>query len=46
VDLALKNGLNQQIIDVIQQHHGTSMIYYFYKRAHSSRRISAPAERS
>jgi putative nucleotidyltransferase with HDIG domain len=33
VDLALKNGLNQQIIDVIQQHHGTSMIYYFYKRA-------------
>jgi hypothetical protein len=33
VDLALKHGLNQQIIDVIQQHHGTSMIYYFYKRA-------------
>jgi membrane-associated HD superfamily phosphohydrolase len=33
VDLALKHGLNQQIIDVIQQHHGTSMVYYFYKRA-------------
>ena len=33
VDLALKHGLNQQIIDVIQQHHGTSLVYYFYKRA-------------
>src|SRR5881628_2399288 len=33
VDLALKNRLNQQIIDVIQEHHGTSLVYYFYKRA-------------
>ena len=33
VDLALKHELNQQIIDVIQQHHGTSLVYYFYKRA-------------
>src|SRR5581483_6714827 len=33
VDLALKHGLNQEIIDVIQQHHGTSMVYFFYKRA-------------
>ena len=33
VDLALKNGLNQQIIDVIQQHHGNSLVYFFYKRA-------------
>jgi len=33
VDLALKHGLNQQIIDIIQQHHGTSLVYYFYKRA-------------
>ena len=33
VDLALKHGLNQQVIDVIQQHHGTSLVYYFYKRA-------------
>ncbi len=33
VDLALKHGLNQEIIDVIQQHHGTSLVYYFYKRA-------------
>ncbi len=33
VDLALKHQLNRQIIDVIQQHHGTSLVYYFYKRA-------------
>ena len=33
VDLALKNGLKQPIIDVIQQHHGTSLVFYFYKRA-------------
>ncbi len=33
VDLALKHGLNQEIIDVIQQHHGTSTVFYFYKRA-------------
>jgi cyclic-di-AMP phosphodiesterase PgpH len=33
VDLALKHGLNQQIIDVIQQHHGTSVVQYFYRRA-------------
>jgi putative nucleotidyltransferase with HDIG domain len=33
VDLALKHKLNQQIIDVIQEHHGTSLVYYFYKRA-------------
>jgi cyclic-di-AMP phosphodiesterase PgpH len=33
VDLALKHKLNQEIIDVIQQHHGNSLIYYFYRRA-------------
>lgn len=33
VDLALKHKLNQQIVDVIQEHHGTSLVYYFYKRA-------------
>jgi hypothetical protein len=33
VDLALKHGLNQQVIDVIQQHHGTSLVFYFYNRA-------------
>lgn len=33
IDLALKYRLNQQIIDVIRQHHGTSIVFYFYKRA-------------
>ncbi|PYK30975.1 MAG: hypothetical protein DME57_05270, partial [Verrucomicrobia bacterium] len=33
VDLALTHKLNQHIIDIIQQHHGTSLVYYFYQRA-------------
>jgi cyclic-di-AMP phosphodiesterase PgpH len=33
VDLALKYKLNQRIIDIIQEHHGTSLISYFYQRA-------------
>jgi len=33
VDLAVRHKLNREIIDVIQQHHGTSLITYFYRRA-------------
>lgn len=33
VSLARKYGLRQPIIDGIQEHHGTSLVYYFYKRA-------------
>jgi putative nucleotidyltransferase with HDIG domain len=33
VDLALKSKLNSEIIDVISQHHGTSIVSYFYQRA-------------
>src|SRR5437867_11877641 len=33
VDLALKYKLNHRIIDIIQEHHGTSLVYYFYQRA-------------
>lgn len=33
VELAKKYKLNPVIIDFIEQHHGTSMIYYFYRRA-------------
>lgn len=33
VDLAIKHKLNQEIIDVIREHHGTSTVSYFYKRA-------------
>ncbi len=33
VDLALRHKLNGEIIDVIEQHHGTSLAWYFYQRA-------------
>lgn len=33
VDLALKHKLPRAVIDVIQQHHGTSLIRYFFHRA-------------
>lgn len=33
VDLAIKHKLNCAIVDVIEQHHGTSLAWYFYKRA-------------
>ena len=33
VALAQKNNLPQRIIDFIQTHHGTSLVYYFYKKA-------------
>ncbi len=33
VDLALKHRLNSEITDTICQHHGTSLVAYFFKRA-------------
>lgn len=33
VDLALKAGLKKQVLDAIQQHHGDSVVTYFYQRA-------------
>lgn len=33
VDLALKHKLNPLLIDAIKQHHGTSLVGYFYQRA-------------
>lgn len=33
VDLALKHKLTSHVVDVIQQHHGTSLVSYFYQRA-------------
>jgi putative nucleotidyltransferase with HDIG domain len=33
VDLALKHKLNQRIIDIIQEHHGTTLVAFFYQRA-------------
>ena len=33
VDLAIKHKMNNAIIDVIEEHHGTSLVYFFYRRA-------------
>ncbi|MCK5179640.1 MAG: HDIG domain-containing protein, partial [Candidatus Omnitrophica bacterium] len=33
IDLAKKNKVHPIIIDFIPQHHGTSLIYYFYQKA-------------
>lgn len=33
LELAKKYKLNPRIIDFIQQHHGNSLVYYFYRRA-------------
>jgi hypothetical protein len=33
VELAKKNHLNSTIMAFIRQHHGTSLVYYFYRRA-------------
>ncbi len=33
VELARKNRLNSTIIEFIMQHHGTSLVYYFYRKA-------------
>jgi hypothetical protein len=33
LELSRKHKLNPRIIDFIQQHHGRSLIYYFYHRA-------------
>jgi len=33
VELARKYKLNKAIIDFVSQHHGTSLIYYFYQKA-------------
>ncbi len=33
ISLALEHKLNQEIIDIIREHHGTSLVYFFYKKA-------------
>lgn len=42
VDIALKHKLPRAVIDVIQQHHGTSLIRYFYHRAVNHTRHGLP----
>jgi len=38
VDLALRHRLPRAVIDVIRQHHGTTLVRYFYDRAVSTSR--------
>jgi len=38
VDLAVKHKLNPLIIDVIKEHHGDSLVYYFYHKAKELKR--------
>jgi putative nucleotidyltransferase with HDIG domain len=33
IDLGYKYRLKPALIDIIREHHGTSLVYYFYKRA-------------
>jgi len=37
VDLAIKHKMNEEIINVIREHHGTSLIRFFYHRALKAR---------
>lgn len=38
IDLAVKHQLNPRIIDVIQEHHGDSLVFYFYRRAQEQKK--------
>ncbi len=38
IDLAVKSKLNPRIIDVIQEHHGDSLVYFFYRRAQEQKK--------
>ncbi|MDO8603353.1 MAG: HDIG domain-containing protein [Candidatus Omnitrophota bacterium] len=33
VELAKRYGLNKKIVDLIRQHHGSGLVFYFFKRA-------------
>ena len=33
VDLALRHKLNRRVVDAIREHHGTTLVEYFYQRA-------------
>ncbi|RPJ33786.1 MAG: HDIG domain-containing protein [Verrucomicrobiaceae bacterium] len=39
VDLAVKHKLNPRIIDVIQEHHGDSIVAYFYHKAREQKKL-------
>jgi putative nucleotidyltransferase with HDIG domain len=37
IELARKYNLPDRVIDFIRTHHGTTLVYYFYKKAHKMR---------
>jgi len=39
VDLAVKHQLNPRIIDVIQEHHADSLVFFFYRRAQDQQKL-------
>ncbi len=44
VDLARKYKLHRPIINIIEQHHGTSLIHYFYRKALKENKASKVGE--
>ena len=38
VDLAVKHKLNPRVIDIIQEHHGDSLVSYFHRRAQEQKK--------
>ncbi len=44
VEIAKRHKLGQEIIDIIQQHHGTSLISYFYEKAKAQAEKSEKAQ--
>ena len=38
MDLAVKHKLNPRVIDVIQEHHGDSLVYFFYRKAQEQKK--------
>lgn len=44
VELARKHQLPQAVLDVIRQHHGTTLVRYFYQRAAAASGANAPDE--
>jgi len=45
IELAHKYHLNHRIIDFIPEHHGTSLMYYFYQRALAEGQPEGPEEK-
>jgi len=44
LELALKHRLPRVVIDAIQQHHGTTLIQFFYQRARKEARAPGPGQ--